>query len=197
MSGGVRSTQKDRQESMTKAPTYPPIPTGDWPDTINHLRDDFAGKLNVYKVMAHHPDLLCGWESLRRHVVTRNALGPERLEIAILRTAARLGAQYEWAHHVDRAGKLGFSSERINGIAAAPEGMSPEDAVIARSVDRLIDDKRLDPASLEALENLVGKEGVFDLMATVGFYLTLGFIVESFDVPLDSDIPSVAVPHGR
>ena len=35
---------------------------------------------------------------------------------------------------------------------------------------------------------LVGKEGVLDTIATVGFYSTLGFILNTFNTPLDNDI---------
>jgi len=35
---------------------------------------------------------------------------------------------------------------------------------------------------------LVGKEGVLDTIATVGFYSTLGFILNSFNTPLDDNI---------
>ena len=144
--------------------------------------------------MAHHPALVAAWAPLRAHVVTANALGPERQEVTILRVAARLNAPYEWAHHVDRAGKIGMSKDRIESIAGDPEGMSHEDALIAGAVDDLIDGTRLPQERSDALQAVVGPEGVFDLLATVGFYTTLGYIVNSFDVPLDADIPPSAIP---
>jgi hypothetical protein len=65
--------------------------------------------------------------------------------------------------------------------------MQAQDAVLAQAVDDLFDIKRLSEASRNALTDLVGKEGVLDLMATVGFYSTLGFILNTFEVPLDAD----------
>jgi len=38
------------------------------------------------------------------------------------------------------------------------------------------------------LEAEIGKEGIFDLIATVGFYSTLGFMLNSFPPPLDEGI---------
>ena len=38
------------------------------------------------------------------------------------------------------------------------------------------------------LEAEIGKEGIFDLIATVGFYSTLGFILNSFPPPLDEAV---------
>ena len=66
--------------------------------------------------------------------------------------------------------------------------MSEEDATLARAVDELFDRARLGDESLAALAALAGQAGVLDLMATVGFYSTLGFILNTFGTPLDADI---------
>jgi hypothetical protein len=66
--------------------------------------------------------------------------------------------------------------------------MAPDDAVIARAVDDLIDHAHLSPSVCEALAGLVGTHGVFDVIATVGLYSTLAFIVRSFDMPVDEDV---------
>ena len=173
---------------MTDA-ACPPLTDADWPDEIADLRDTFAGRLNVYRVMAHRPALLRAWVPLRRHVVEQSALGPERLEVTILRVAHRLGSSYEWAHHVARGQEAGLARARIDTLRGAPEAMAPDDAIIARAVDELLGGARLAPATRAALDGLVGRDGVFDLIATVGFYLTLGCLVNSFDTPLDPGIP--------
>jgi len=152
------------------------------------MRDGFAGRLNVYRTMAHHPALVRAWAPLREHVVLRNALGAQRSEVVILRTGHRLGAAYEWAHHVSRARACGMEDGRIASIAGPLADMTPEDAVIAGAVDALLDQHRLPPPDLAALTALVGVEGVFDVMATVGFYSTLGYIVATFQTPLDADV---------
>jgi hypothetical protein len=48
------------------------------PAEIADLREGFAGRLNVYRGMAHRSDLLRASAPLRQHVVLANALGPER-----------------------------------------------------------------------------------------------------------------------
>src|SRR6056297_2874654 len=99
---------------MTRS--YQPIPDAEWPLEIADLKDSFAGRLNVYRVMAHHPELLRAWVPLRRHLVQSSTLGPEQLEVAILRTAHRLNAPYEWAHHVERGRAAGLSDARIQSM---------------------------------------------------------------------------------
>lgn len=169
---------------MTTSPC-PPISDADWPEAIAEMKTGFAGALNVYRTMAHHPALLKAWAPLRQHVVKDSALGPVRSEVVILRAAHRMGSPYEWAHHVSRARVLGMSDERIAAIRGAPEG---EDGLIARAVDALFDDRRLSLALEAELAAALGREAVFDLIATVGFYSILGYILMSYDTPIDAPV---------
>lgn len=168
--------------------SFAPLSDDDWPADIADMLDGFAGQLNVYRVMAHHPALLRAWEGLRTHIVKDTALGPVRAEVVILRLAYRLGSDYEWGQHVIRGTDAGLSLARIGALRGPLAGMAAEDAVLAGAVDALRDHARLAPDQLAALEALVGRAGVLDLMATVGMYLTLGFILESMKTPLDADI---------
>jgi alkylhydroperoxidase family enzyme len=169
---------------MSQAPCQP-LSDADWPEDIADLRSDFAGALNVYRVMAHHPGLLRAWSALRQHVVVDSALGTERSEVVILRTAHRFGSAYEWAHHVSRARKLGFPDHRILAIRGQPDG---EDGLIVGAVDALLDDRALSPVLEAKLATAIGRTAVFDLIATVGFYSVLGYLLKTYDTPIDDAV---------
>ena len=173
---------------MSEPRQFAPIPDADWPETLADLAGGFATKLNVYRVMAHHPALLSAWANLRDHVVVQTHLGAQRSEIVILRTGVNLGSSYEWGHHVSRARALGMADARIASIQGAPEDMCAEDAILANAVDMLFADKKLSAALIQDVIDLVGETGLFDLIATVGFYSTLGYMLNSFDTPLDAKI---------
>ncbi len=165
-----------------------PLTDADWPPELDHLKGGFTNTGNVYRVMAHHPALLSAWIGFRTHVVLQNALGTQISEVVILRTGFRLNSAYEWAHHVARGRKAGLSDARIASVRGPLNRMAPKDALIARAVDGLIDDASLAPPLLAELDAAIGKKGILDLMATVGLYSTLGFIVNSFATPIDADI---------
>ncbi len=167
---------------------FAPVSDTGWPQEIADMRAGFAGKLNVYRAMAHHPALLAAWADLREHIVRRTSLGPVRAEVVILRTGFRLGSDYEWAQHVVRARNCGLDDARILTLRQKPASMAPDDALLAGAVDELLDSARLRPATVKALDAAIGKEGILDLIATVGFYSTLAFILKSFKTPLDADI---------
>lgn len=172
---------------MTQTPMSPcpPLTDADWPAEIADLRTGFAGALNVYRTMAHHPALLRAWAPLRQHVVKDSALGPDRSEVVILRAAHRMGSAYEWAHHVSRARALGFSDARIAALRGMPPG---EDGLIARAVDALFDQRRLPPALEADLAAAIGRTAVIDLIATVGFYSVLGYLLMTYDTPIDAAV---------
>lgn len=168
--------------------TLTPITDADWPVELSHLKDSFVGRANVYRVMANHPALLAAWTEFRNHVVLETALGRELSEVAILRIGHRLGSSYEWAHHIVRGRDAGLSDARILSLRGAPGDMAPADALIARGVDALLDRAGLASDLRDELTALVGAQGVLDLMATVGMYSTLAFILNTYDPPLDAEI---------
>lgn len=169
-------------------PPILPLPDADWPTELAHMKDGFAGQLNVYRTMANHPSLLKAWADLRDHVVLKSNLTQQQSEVAILRTGHRMNAPYEWAHHVVRARKCAMSDARIATMRGPIADMHQEDAIIAKAVDELVSNSKLTPAVREPLEAYVGITGTLDVMATVGFYTTLSYIVNSFDVPIDDNI---------
>lgn len=165
-----------------------PLRDKDWPEAIADMRSGFAGKLNVYRAMANHPALLRAWANLRDHIVNQNRLGHELSEVAILRIGLGHGARYEWVQHVVRGHERGLSLERIQSLKGPLSHMAPMDALIAEAVDKPLRHSKLETRLQEDLAAAVGIEGMIDLMATVGFYSTLAFILNSFDVPLEDEI---------
>lgn len=170
----------------------PPMTDADWPEESAELREGFAGAMNVYRTMAHHPALLNAWAPLRQHVVKDNALGPELTEVVILRAGFRLGSAYEWAHHVSRALALGFSEARIDAIRGVPEAIDGVDGLIVNTVDALLDERMLASHQEEALSEAIGRKAVIDLMAMVGFYSVLGYLLKTYNTSIDEGVQAEA-----
>jgi alkylhydroperoxidase family enzyme len=165
-----------------------PIGEDSWPDELADMSQSFAAKLNVYRTMAHHPALVRAWADLRAHVVLNNVLGDEFSEIVILRIGHHWNSIYEWTHHVVRGRAVGLSDARIESMRGAPANMAAKDRVLAEAVDALLTSGRLPRAQHAPLIAAVGEKGVLDIMATIGMYTTLAFIVNSFETPIDDNI---------
>jgi alkylhydroperoxidase family enzyme len=177
-------------EGVASAPVLALIRDDEWPQSIAWMREGFAGRLNVYRMMAHNPALLAAWERLRNHIVLESQLTPAQSEIVILRTGWRWNSKYEWLHHVSRGRKVGLDDA---SIARCIEPSSPATALsgtelLIAAVDSLLDEGHLNPPLLALLTREIGTSAIMDLMATVGFYTTLAFLLETFDVPVDADV---------
>lgn len=172
-----------------------PIGDADWPEAVADMREGFAGKLNVYRVMAHNPALLRAWATLRQHVVIDSALTEQQKEMVILRTGHRWRSRYEWAHHVYRGSKVGLSDFRIARAAMEPDdwgAIDDEDVALLRATDALLVDGRLSAALQTRLGQFLSDAAIIDIMATIGMYTTLAFLVNSFATPIDEDVRAFA-----
>ena len=161
-----------------------------WPAEIADLLGGFAGDLNVYRVMAHSPALVRAWAPLRRHLVQESALAAEWREIVILRVGHRWGSAYEWGHHVVRARGLGMDPARVERARLEPGAWPAElfDSVLMAAVDTLLDEGRLSPGQIGALADRLPGPAIIEVMALVGMYTTLAFLVRTFDTPLEARI---------
>ena len=172
----------------------PPLEPDAWPESIASLRSGFAAQLNVYKVMAHHPALLSAWTALRQHVVIDSTLSKRHSEIVILRVGHRWGSVYEWGQHVVRGRQAGLSDADIDRVRHPPSEWPADTAetLLMQAVDALLDDGQLAAPLIARLQRHIGRTGVSDVMATVGMYTTLAFIVKTFSTPLEPDIRAAA-----
>jgi alkylhydroperoxidase family enzyme len=164
-----------------------PLSNAEWPESISSIRNGFAGQLNVYRVMAHHPALLQAWTNLRNHVVLESSLPARWREIVILRTGKFIGSKYEWTHHVERGRAAGLTEAEIEAVAtdASADEFTPTEKLLVRAVDVLLESFCIPHSLRGALAAHVSAQNLLDLMATVGMYLTLGFIVKTFETPIE------------
>src|SRR4030042_4849608 len=81
------------------------------------------GVLNVFKVMAHTPELLRSWWDMMMVALTRLSLDARLRELAILRLFQVLRCEYGFAHHVRLARRIGVTAAEIDALGqseAAP-----------------------------------------------------------------------------
>src|SRR3546814_390783 len=68
--------------------------------------------LALFRTVAHNPRVLSRWRG--GGLLDKGSVSLRQREIVILRTTARLGAEYEWGVHVAHfAGKAGFTADEV------------------------------------------------------------------------------------
>ena len=150
--------------------------------------------LNIHRLIAHSPELINASAEMRNYLVRDSALTERQRELLILRTGHLAQSAYEWAHHVVRGRAAGLSDEEINRVKGG--GMMPEWTAQERALLNLVDEmqgkQQLSAETTTTLLAEISPAGVIDAVFTVGYYLTLGTLLNTFDVPIDENITPLA-----
>ena len=112
---------------------------------------------------------------------------PENLkELTIILVAREWNSEIEWAGHSLLAAKEGVSDGSIEAVRTgkAPEGLTADEATIARYVHELVRDKKVADSTYKAVEDLVGRRGAVDLTLTVSYYSALALAQIGLDLEM-------------
>lgn len=159
-------------------------PTG--PDeTLAHI----AGRpvLNVQAIIGKHPDLLVALNPVLS-VLGQGVVPLRDRELAVLRVGYGLHSAYAWAHHATVGAKAGLTEEEIARVPAGPDapGWSEFDAALLRAVDELRGPQaRVSDRTWAQLIVRYDERQVVELLATIGAYTMLAYILNSCDVAIE------------
>ena len=110
-------------------------------------------------------------------------------ELAILVCAVHWRANYEWYAHAKVGRKEGLSDEVIDGIMAEQVPTDPDQRTVYQFTYDLNKKGTIDDALYDEAFALLGEQGVFELTVLVGYYATISFILNVFEVPLPAGEP--------
>ena len=153
-----------------------------------------SGKiLNIHRLTANSPALLSASAAFRNYLVAKSALTDRQRELLILRLAHRRDSDYEWAHHVVRGRKAGLTDDEIGRVKQYPTQNEwlLDDSIIFEIVDQTVDNTQIDTETAESSIQILGRAGFVDAIFTIGYYITLGTLLKTCAVPIESSIPTL------
>lgn len=111
------------------------------------------------------------------------------LEIAILVSAQRWRAEFEWWAHERMAREAGVEGELIEAIrsGARPEA-APEELMVIDFSRTLLGSGSVGPELYRRASELLGESGVVELVCTLGFYALVSFTLNVFEIPLPEGV---------
>jgi alkylhydroperoxidase family enzyme len=171
------------------------------PEQLEQLEKNRIGGrvLNIFRTLAHHPDLLRRWTVFAGHVLRKSTLPPRERELVVLRTGWRCSSEYEWGQHVLIGKRDGLDDEDLRRIAEGPgsAGISERDALLLRATDELVDDARISDPTWAALADTYDTQQLIDLVFAVGQYTLVSMALNTFEVERDPGVPSFEETVGR
>lgn len=145
--------------------------------------------IGLFRTVAHNPRVLSRWRG--GGLLDRGSITLRQRELLILRTTARLKAEYEWGVHVGFFGaKANFSEADIRAtVHGAAADWKPEEAVLVEIADALIDSGTVDDALWQRAAAHYKADQLIEIIALVGFYHLVSFTVNATGVALEPGAP--------
>lgn len=184
-------------------PRLPPLPaTGNPPDVqalIDQASGGTGGALNIFLTLARHPGLLRRFLPFGGKLLAGGTLDPRQRELAILRTAWRCRAEYEWGQHVRIGRAAGLGDDEIGRIPEGPAaaGWPAADAAILAACDDLLDDHRLSDATWDALRARLDDRQLIELTMLVGSYAMVAGMLNSLGVEREPGVEGFPADGSR
>ena len=121
---------------------------------------------------------------------------PQRLNEWAIRVSARFWTnQFEWAVHHPLALKEGVAASSIDALARRerPASMKPDEAVVHDFVNELLQRHEVSDARYASVLELLGEQGVIDLLGTVGYFSALDLLMNAVRTPAPAtNVPPLA-----
>lgn len=139
-----------------------------------------------FNAMVHAPDAGGPLGSLGAALRFGTSLGRRLTEVAILTVASRWQAEFEWMAHARLAREAGVPGAVVDAIGAGgePAFTADDERIVHATARELVISGRLSAASYAAAHELLGDTGVVELAALCGYYTTISFLLNAFEVPL-------------
>ncbi len=166
-----------------------PVPVENWDPSIQHVIDDMQGlPINIHSVMANHPALLNAWWNLRNYLVNGGDLEQRQCELVILRVAVHMRNWYEWGSHVVRGIDSGLGVDEIERVLSDDGAWNEADSALLSAVDEVACNNIISDNTRALLAPHFTDRQIMDIILLHGMYLTLGCIINTWDIELDDHV---------
>lgn len=144
-----------------------------------------------FNVVLRSPGMGMLVQKLGEEIRFRSSLSGKLNEMAILITARRHTAQYEWYAHHKLALQGGLDPAIAQAIAEGrrPEALDEDEAVVYDFSTELHAHHGVSDETFDAVKRRFGERGVVDLITVNGFYSLVSFLLNVDRTPLPAGEP--------
>lgn len=151
----------------------------------DHVVSAAGGLTGPFNAMVHAPDAGGPLASLGAALRFGTSLGRRLTEVAILTVASRWQAEFEWSAHARIAREAGVQDAVIDAIGQRenPPFTTDDERIVHGAARELVTTGRLSQPGYDAARELLGDTGVVELVSLCGYYSTISFLLNAFEVP--------------
>jgi len=148
-------------------------------------------------VWLNRPELAAQAQALGRYCRYETTLPPRLSELAILTLARVWGAEYEWYAHKPIALAAGIAPDVIEALRTHQPltGAEPDEELVNAFLVMLHRDRVVSDAMYARAVELLGEDGVVDLVGLAGYYTLISMTINVFQVGVPEGVlPALADP---
>jgi 4-carboxymuconolactone decarboxylase len=152
--------------------------------------------LNIFRTLAHAETAFRPGLQLGGAILGQGDLDPRRRELAILRTAAVTGAEYEWIQHEAIARGVGAGDEQIAAVKKGDleaDDFDADDRLVLRCAEELLRNDTIGEATFSSARERLSDREILELMLAVGYYRMLAGVMNSVAIDLDEPLGDAVV----
>ena len=155
------------------------------------LTDEDGRLLGPFGLMLLAPRIGSAVQAVGAALRFDRSLSPRSRELAILTVAAHRRSEFEWLAHERAAREAGLGAAQLQALldGEVPAELEPVEAVVVRTVGRLLADGGLDDDGFTEAVSALGTESLAALVWLVGYYATLAIALATFRPPLAGGSP--------
>jgi|SRR5579862_409894 len=159
-------------------------------------RKSLGGPFNAW---LRSPELADKLQQVGEHLRFHSSVPPRLNEFAILITARAWDADYEWSAHYPLAMKAGLKPTVAADLASGkrPAGMAADEAAVYDFVTELRRTHRVSDPTYAAAHQVLGDQGIIDLVALSGYYDLVSMTLNTAQVAAPADGPALPFLRGR
>ncbi|MEZ5298524.1 MAG: hypothetical protein R2697_20290 [Ilumatobacteraceae bacterium] len=150
------------------------------------LTDADGGLVGPFNAFVHAPDVGRRLSSLGGHLRFRTSIERRLTEVAICTVGAHWHAEFEFWAHAPMATDHGVSDDVIAALRAGarPDFERDDEQVVYEIVSQSLTNHRVDDATYAAGRELLGEQGMVELVSIAGYYCLISMLLNLFDVDL-------------
>lgn len=150
------------------------------------ILDDDGALVGPFAAMLRFPTFGVPALFLQRAVAAEARLDPLVREVAILTVGSAYGARYLLYAHERTADEVGLLAPQIAALASGgrPSGLSDGQAIAHDVARALTSGHTLPNSTYDRATELLGEEGVGELVFLIGSYCLIAMVLNCFDVPV-------------
>lgn len=179
---------------MNRAERMPPLDPAAMSEAQRKAAEELAsgprgGVKGPFIALLRSPELMERLQKVGEYLRFKSSLEPRVSEFTMLVVSRQWTQQFEWFVHVPLALKAGVTPETVQSLAEGrrPRAMAKDEELAYDFCEELLRTKGVSAASYRVALDQFGERGLVDLVALVGYFITVSMVLNVAHTPAPQD----------